>query len=188
MPHNECWMVLSLKTGKEYNGVEVVIERPDGTRRTGLAHVSPFFDDAGILEGAINIVVDITDRKEAERASAFLGAIVESSDDAIVSKSLDGVVQSWNVGAERIFGYRADQVVGRSIKLLIPPELVHEEDQILSRLCKGERIEHYETTRVTKDGRRIEISVTISPVRDATGQIVGAFRSPAILPPVRKMR
>jgi PAS domain S-box-containing protein len=176
MPHNECWMALALKTGQEYNGAEVIVERPDGTRRTGLAHVSPFFDDAGKLEGAINIVVDISDRKEAERAKAFLGAIVESSEDAIIRKSLDGVIQSWNVGAERLFGYSAVEAIGESIMIIIPPELIHEERLILSRLCKGERIEHFETTRVTKDGKRIEISLSISPVRDGTGQIVGASK------------
>ena len=176
MPHDECWMALALKTGQEYNGVEVIVERPDGSRRTALAHISPIFDDAGILEGAINIVVDISDRKEAERANAFLGSIVESSDDAIISKSLDGVIQSWNVGAERLFGYSSVEAIGQSIKMIIPPELIHEERIILSRLCNGERIEHYETTRVAKGGRRIEISVTISPVRDGTGQIVGALK------------
>ncbi len=176
MPHDECWMALALKTGQEYNGVEVVVERPDGSRRTALVHISPFFDDTGILQGAINIVVDISDRKEAERANAFLGAIVESSEDAIISKSLDGVIQSWNVGAERIFGYSSVEAVGQSIKIIIPPELIHEERLILSRLCNGERIEHFETTRVTKHGKRIEISVTISPVRDGTGKIVGASK------------
>ena len=167
---------IALKAGQEYNGVEVIVERPDGSRRTALAHISPFFDDAGILEGAINIVVDISDRKEAERANAFLGSIVESSDDAIISKSLDGIIQSWNKGAERLFGYSPVEAIGQSIKMIIPPELMHEEHMILSRLGKGERIEHYETTRVAKDGRRIEISVTISPVRDGTGRVVGASK------------
>ena len=176
MPHDECWMALALKTGQEYNGMEVIVERPDGTRRTGLAHVNPFFDDAGILEGAVNIVVDITGRKDGEKANAFLGAIVESSEDAIISKSLDGIIQSWNAGAERLFGYSSVEAVGQSIKIIIPADLIHEEHMILSRLCKGERIEHYETTRVAKDGRRIEISVTISPIRDATGRIVGASK------------
>ncbi len=176
MPHDECWMALALKTRQEYNGVEIIIERPDGTRRTALAHVSPFFDEAGNLEGALNIVVDISDRKETERANAFLGSIVESSEDAIISKSLDGIIHSWNMGAERLFGYTSDEAIGHSIKLIIPPELIHEEQMILSRLGKGERIEHFETTRVAKDGRRLEISVTISPVRDANGRIVGASK------------
>jgi PAS domain S-box-containing protein len=169
-------MALALRTGQEYNGVEVIVERPDGTRRTGLAHVCPFFDEAGVLAGAINIVVDISDRKEAERAHAFLGAIVESSDDAIVSKTLDGVIQSWNAAAERLFGYRADEAIGQSVKLIVPPERIDEEHEILSRLARGERIEHFETVRVAKDGRRLDISVTISPIRDANGRIIGASK------------
>ena len=169
-------MALALKTGQEYIGQEIVLERPDGARRTVLAHASPFTDDAGELQGAVNILVDITDRKEAELASAFLSIIVESSDDAIISKSLDGVIQSWNHGAQRIFGYSAAEAIGQSILLLIPPDLVHEEYEILSRLSRGERIEHYETIRVAKDGNCIDISVTISPIRDASGQIIGASK------------
>ena len=106
----------------------------------------------------------------------FYGSIVESSEDAIISKSLDGIIQSWNSGAERLFGYTSDEAIGQSIKLIIPPELIHEEQMILLRPCRGERIEHFETIRVAKDGRRLEISVTISPVQDATGRIVGASK------------
>jgi PAS domain S-box-containing protein len=107
---------------------------------------------------------------------ALLAAIVESSEDAIVSKTLEGRILSWNAGASRIFGYRADEVIGQSITLIIPPELLDEERQILARLRRGERIDHFDTVRVTKDGRRIPISVTISPIRDATGTIVGASK------------
>ena len=176
MGHDECWMALALKTGQEYVGQEIVLERLDGSRRTVLAHATPLTDDDGRLQGAVNILVDITDRKEAEKERAFLSAIVELSDDAIISKSLDGVIQSWNVGAERLFGYRADEAVGQSIKLIVPPELVHEEHEIIARLSRGERIDHYETTRVAKDGKRIGISVTISPIRDGSGKIVGASK------------
>jgi PAS domain S-box-containing protein len=176
IPHDECWMALALQTGKEYNGQEIIIERPDGARCTVLAHARPFYDDAGRLEGAVNVLVDITDRKVAERASAILGTIVESSDDAIVSKTLDGVIQSWNAGAERLFGYSADEAIGQSITLIIPPDKHDEEQFILSRLRQGERIEHYETVRLAKDGRPIEISVTISPIRDSAGRIIGASK------------
>jgi PAS domain S-box-containing protein len=169
-------MALALKTGRDYYGQEIVIERPDGDRRTVLAHASPFYDEGGQLEGAVNILVDITDRKTAEKANAFLGAIVETSDDAIVSKTLQGVIQSWNAGAERLFGYAAAEAIGRPITLIIPPDKHDEEQFILSQLCQGERIEHYETTRITKDGRRINISVSISPIRDASGRIIGASK------------
>jgi PAS domain S-box-containing protein len=109
-------------------------------------------------------------------AQAQLAAIVESSDDAIVSKNLDGVIQSWNAGAQRIFGWSADEVVGRSITIIIPPDRLHEETQILARLRAGERVDHFETVRVRKDGRPVHVSVTISPVRNAAGRIVGASK------------
>ena len=105
-----------------------------------------------------------------------LAAIVESSDDAIVSKTLDGIVRTWNSGAQRIFGYTAEEMVGRSITVLIPPGREQEEPQILDRLRRGERVDHFETVRVRKDGQQIEVSVTISPIRDRTGRIVGASK------------
>jgi len=108
--------------------------------------------------------------------SALLAAIVESSDDAIVSKTLDGSIRSWNAAAERIFGYTAAEAVGKSITLIIPPELRDEERGILDRLRHGERIEHFETVRVAKDGRRLQISLTVSPVRNASGKIVAASK------------
>jgi PAS domain S-box-containing protein len=109
-------------------------------------------------------------------AQARLAAIVESSDDAIVSKTLEGVIKTWNKGAERIFGWRSDEVVGRPITIIIPPDRLQEEPHILSRIQAGERVDHFQTIRVTKDGRLINVSVTISPVRDETGRIIGASK------------
>jgi PAS domain S-box-containing protein len=109
-------------------------------------------------------------------ASAYLAAIVDSSDDAIISKNLNGIIQSWNKGAERIFGYTAREAVGQSILLIIPPELHQEEVTILARLQRGERIEHYETVRRCKDGRSVHIELTVSPVRGKEGDILGASK------------
>jgi PAS domain S-box-containing protein len=107
---------------------------------------------------------------------AWLAAIVESSDDAIISKNLDGRILSWNAGANRIFGYRAEEVVGKSITIIIPKELRGEEAQILEKIRRGESVDHFDTVRLTKDGRRIPISLTVSPVRDSRGVIVGASK------------
>ncbi len=111
-----------------------------------------------------------------EEVRARLAAIVESSDDAIVSKTLDGVIRTWNAGAERLFGYRADEAIGLPITLIVPPERLDEEQEILARLSRGERIDHFETVRMAKDGHRIDISLTVSPIRDAEGRIIGASK------------
>jgi PAS domain S-box-containing protein len=119
---------------------------------------------------------DIADRTESEQAMAHLAAIVASSDDAIISKTLQDIVTSWNKGAERLFGYTADEMVGQPIVRLIPPDRHNEEPEILERLARGESIDHYETIRQRKDGSLIDISLTVSPVRDARGVIIGASK------------
>jgi PAS domain S-box-containing protein len=106
----------------------------------------------------------------------ILAAIVDSSDDAIISKDLKGIITSWNTSAERLFGYRADEIIGQSIMLLIPPELQHDEVQILTKIKAGERIDHFQTVRMKKNGERMEVSLTISPVKDEHGTIVGAAK------------
>jgi PAS domain S-box-containing protein len=119
---------------------------------------------------------DITGRKEAEITTSWLAAIVESSDDAIVSKDLNGIITSWNGGAARIFGYEAEEVIGKPVTILIPPDRIDEEPTILGRIRLGERVDHYETIRRRKDGTLIDISVTVSPIKDAQGEIVGASK------------
>ncbi len=176
IPHHECWMALALRNRRAYDGQEILIERPNGSRWLALAYASPFLGERGDLLGAVNVLVDISDRRQAELARAHLAAIVNSSNDAVVSKNLDGFVRSWNTAAERLFGYTAEEAVGRHISFLIPPERAEEEDGILARLRAGERIEHFDTVRVRSDGQRIHVSLTISPIRDDAGRIVGASK------------
>ena len=142
-------------------------------QRWFIVSVSPLARQQG---GAVVSHINITERKRAEAATARLAAIVTSSSDAILSITLTGVVTSWNAGAERMFGYTADEIIGQSIRRLIPPERQTEEDDILARLRNGENIEHHETVRMAKDGRRIDVSLTISPIKDGAGTIIGASK------------
>ncbi|HZS04187.1 MAG TPA: PAS domain S-box protein [Blastocatellia bacterium] len=119
---------------------------------------------------------DITERRQAEAIRWRLASIIESSDDAIIGKTMEGVITNWNRGAERIFGYAGEEVIGRPVTILIPPELHDEEQEILERLRRGERIEHYETVRVRKDGQRIDLSLTVSPIKDGAGRIIGVSK------------
>lgn len=137
---------------------------------------APIRDEAGQVVGVVLIFRDVTDRRRLELAARYLAAIVESSDDAIASKDLNGIVASWNKAAERIFGYSVEEMIGKPIALLVPPDRPNEEPAILERIRRGERIDHYETDRVRKDGTRLDVSVTISPIRDAEGQIIGASK------------
>jgi PAS domain S-box-containing protein len=147
----------------------------DGALKSVLIDSSVLWDEGHFIHTQC-FTRDVTDRKRAAETHELLAAIVEASDDAVVSKTLDGVITSWNGGAERIFGYSAAEAVGRSIELIIPPDRLGEERDILARLRRGERIEHFETLRRAKDGRLMDISLTISPVRDATGRVVGASK------------
>ena len=176
LPHGECPMAVALKEGRPVRGVEAIAERPDGSRVCFVPFPTPLRDESGKLVGAINLLMDVSEQHEASLQSARLASIVASSDDAIISKMIDGRITSWNAGATRIFGYDASEIIGQPITKIIPPELRSEEDEIIGKLKRGERIDHYETVRVAKDGRRVDVSITVSPLRDKFGRIVGASK------------
>jgi len=136
----------------------------------------PIYDHVGVPTRFYGVCMDVTTRKRSEETLAHMAAVVDSADDAIISKTLDGIVKSWNSGARRIFGYESEEMVGRPITVIVPPELHYEEAKILSRVRAGERVEHYVTTRVAKDGTLKKMSITVSPVRNSVGEIIGASK------------
>ena len=176
LPHGECPMAIAIKEKRIVRGREAIAERPDGTRVPFEPYPTPLFDASGDLIGAVNMLIDITDRKRAEEVKQRLASIVQFSDDAIISKSLKGKIESWNAGAEQIFGYTASEAVGQSVEMLIPADRLDEEPEIINRIRRGERIEHYETVRRRKDGSLIDISLTVSPIMDADGRVISASK------------
>lgn len=174
--HSDCPMALALRQGRAIRGAEAMAERPDGTLVPFLAFPAPLRNDSGEITGAINLLIDITAQKQAERQTHLLASIVESSDDAIISKDLCGNIQSWNAGATRLFGYSADEVIGKHVRLLIPADRQDEEDLIIGKVRNGERVDHFDTIRRRKDGRQVAISLTVSPVRTPAGKVIGASK------------
>ena len=136
----------------------------------------PVFSSSGDLVEFVGTMMDVTERKRGEQAIRLLAAVVQSSHDAIVSKDLDGIITSWNKGAERLFGYAADEAVGQNILLIIPPGRRDEEIAIIERLTRGEQVDHFETVRMRKDGSLLDVALTISPMRDAADRVVGASK------------
>jgi PAS domain S-box-containing protein len=164
------------RRGERIDDFETIRQTKDGVRVPISLTVSPVRDECGNLIGASMIARDIRMRLQRDEVRARLAEIVRSSDDAIVGKTLDGVITSWNQGAERLFGYTAVEAVGQPIFLIIPEDRRAEEEDVLSRLRRGERIQHFETIRRTKDGRRVPISLSVSPIRDDQGRIIGAAK------------
>jgi two-component system, chemotaxis family, CheB/CheR fusion protein len=177
MPHEQCPMA-EVVSGKirEIRNQEVIVERPDGSQITVVVNIRPLKNERGDVTGGVNCFYDISERKLAEQASARLAAIVESSHDAVIGKDLNGIIETWNAGAERLFGYTQEEAIGQSITLLFPPDRIDEEPAILERIRRGEHVDHYESVRQRKDGRLVNVSLTISPIIDVHGQIVGASK------------
>src|SRR5262249_19723774 len=157
----------------------------DGTERPIDDSAAPIRSKAGQVIGCVLVFRDISERRRLEkenasrhRAARLLAALVESSDDAIVSKSLDGIIQTWNAAAERLFGFTVEQAVGRHISLIIPADRIAEEDRIIATLKAGQRIDHYETVRLRSDGQPVLVSLTISPIKDEAGRGIGAAKLP----------
>jgi len=172
----ESPMGLTLKTGDITDGEEILAEREDGVSFNLLLYSRPLYDELQRLTGTQYTLADITAKKEGKKERYDLSAIVESSDDAIVSKNLQGIITSWNKGAQKIFGYTEEEIIGRPINTLIPDSLQEEEEAIIATIKAGKGINHYQTRRISKTGKEIHVSLTISPVKDARGNIIGASK------------
>ncbi len=171
-PSEECPIYATYKDGDDHIGEEV-FRRKDGTSITVDFTSKPIFEEDDIV-GAVVTFRDITARKKAEESISELAAIVESSDDAIIGQSLDGMITSWNSGAEKLYGYTKEEAVGNSISLLVPPDHPEQTLELLEQIREGKRVDHYDTVRIKKNGDLIYVSITISPVKDYTGRIVAA--------------
>ncbi len=174
--HEEEAILGKVRSGERVEHFESVRRRKDGLIIDVVMSVSPVCSASGKIAGASEVARDISERKRVAASDLLLAAIVNSSDDAIISKNLDGTITSWNAGAERLFGYAPEEIVGQSVFKLIPEDRKDEEPKIIERLRKGERVDHFETIRIRKDGKSIPISLTISPVRNRDGAIVGASK------------
>ena len=174
LQEEELSVLRHISRGEHVPYFETIRRHKDGTLFPVAVSVSPVRDSTGTIVGAASIKRDISSLKQAVEISARLAAIVESSEDAILSKALDGTILTWNAAAERMYGYSAAEMIARSIYALVPPDAQTEERSILERVARGEHVAHYETRRQRKDGSLIDVSLTLSPVRDATGKVIAA--------------
>jgi len=165
-----------IRKGDSVSHFETIRMRKDGSFVPISLTVSPVHDDRGVVIGASKIARDLSERIGAERAARRLKAVVESSDDAIITKSLDSIITSWNRAAERMFGYTAEEAIGRSIRMIIPDDRQGEEDTVLTRIRAGQSVDHFETIRLRKDGAQVTISLSVSPILDDHGKVVGASK------------
>ena len=176
LQYEEDIIISNIAAGNKVDHFETTRVTKDGRRINILLSVSPVRDSTGKIIGASKIARDITESRKVHEKQAILAAIVDSSDDTILSKTLQGIITSWNPAAQRMFGYTENEVIGKHISLLIPPDLLFEEEVIIGNIAKGNKVDHFETVRVTKDGRLINISISVSPIRDAKGKIIGASK------------
>lgn len=176
MAHGQCPMAISMLEGRDIPWDQAIAERPDGELVPFRAHPRLLRDASGEILGAINTLLDLRTQTQADEARMRLAAIVESSMDAIVSKDINGTITSWNDAAEHLFGYTPAEAIGRPVTMLIPHERLGEEALIISRIRAGERVPSYETMRQRKDGSLVPVSLTVSPIRDGIGRIVGASK------------
>jgi two-component system, NtrC family, sensor kinase len=173
-PAEEKWKQ-AIQNGEPYMA-EYRLRRSDGTYHWHQAAAYPVCDSNGQIQKWVGNWINIEDRKQAERKMHELVSIIRNSQDAIIGKTLDGIVTSWNLGAERLFGYRAEEMIGQPVTKLSPEERLEEEADILAHIRRGERIEHYETVRRCKDGRLVDVSLSVSPLRDDAGHLIGASK------------
>jgi PAS domain S-box-containing protein len=171
-----CPVARALKEGISIEGEKNIILRADGTRVVVQVNVVPLFNHARVLTGVVNTMVAINELTQDEEKQARLAAIVDSSDDAIISKTLKGIITSWNKGAENIFGYTEAEVLNKHISILIPKARLSEEEYIIGQVAKGNRVEHFETIRLSKCGTETPVSLTVSPVKNNNGEIIGASK------------
>ena len=177
----EDHILAKIRAGERVERLETTRIRNSGERFSISITVSPIRDKTGRIIGASKVGRDISERLRADEHRARLAAIVDSADDAIIAKNLNGIITSWNRAACFLFGYTEDEIIGKSILILIPEDLHYEEEEILRKLRAGQKIDHYETTRVAKDGTRLEVSVTISPLRNRFGESIEAGQSLILL-------
>jgi len=176
VPHDQSPLAVMLRAQKPIEPQKLVALRPDGTRRTFISHPTLLYDARGQFSGASNVLLDVTEQEKSETDTLRLAAIVMSSQDAIIAKDLEGRITNWNEGAQRLFGYAPQDIIGKPVLTLIPPDRHHEENDILSRVRLGERVEHYETVRQRKDGSLIDVSLSVSPIKNPAGHIIGASK------------
>ena len=174
--HEEEEILLKIRIGERIEHLETVGMRKNGERFQVSVSISPIRNASGEIVGASEIAQDLSERKQRDEERFRLSAIVDSAEDAIVGKDLNGIVRTWNEGARKMFGYAPDEMIGQPVLRLIPDELHYEEDEILRKLRAGQRVEHYETTRKKKNGETFDVSVTISPIKDETGTVIGASK------------